>query len=348
MVNIRLSNTERLELIGNLSTMISAGIPLLEGVTSLLNQSKKNQQILLQYFRDNLNQGKTISETFAEFPYVFDSITVNTIKIAEETGTLDIVFKSITENYSKQLEFNRNLRNSLLYPVLISLVFFVVVGFILIYVIPKIAQVFTSLNVNVPITAQILIFSSNVIINYGYLLAIALILFIIGAVAMYQYRRKLVMDFILNLPVISNLGIDIDFTNLCRNMYLLLSAGVPINKSFKLCEPVIKKKEVLDALILAEKEIAGGKDFSDALRLSPNVIPDFMVLIISTGERTGTLDKSMFTLAEYFEGKVNSKIKNIATLVEPAVIIIIGVFIGGMMFSIISPIYELIGSINGG
>jgi type II secretory pathway component PulF len=155
--NNTLSNGDKIALVSNLHTMLAAGIPILETVDSLLQDSKGTQKKLLQTLRQELGQGQHVYVTFAKFPKIFDKVTISIIKSAEESGTLDTSLNDLQVNIKKEIEFNDRIRSALIYPVFILVVFVVVMVVILVVVIPKIATVFSQLNVALPLPTKILI-----------------------------------------------------------------------------------------------------------------------------------------------------------------------------------------------
>jgi type II secretory pathway component PulF len=157
--------------------MLSAGIPILETIESLLEDAKGNQRKLLQTLREDLVQGQHMYFTFAKFPKIFDNVTVNIIKASEGAGTLDVTLKDVTQNIRKEVEFNDKIRSALIYPFFIMGVFVAVMLVILIVVVPKISTVFSRLNVELPLPTKIMIFVSNLLLNYTvfFILGVALL-----------------------------------------------------------------------------------------------------------------------------------------------------------------------------
>src|SRR3989344_3781931 len=163
---ITLKNSDKLTLLGNLSTMISAGIPILETIDSLLEDAKGNTKRVLEIIREDLVQGHHLYVTFAKFPNVFDKVTVNVVKASEEAGTLDVTLKDLRAQIQKEIEFNDKVKAALIYPVVILVVFAGVLLLILTVVIPKISTVFSRLNVKLPLPTRIMIFVSNGLLDY--------------------------------------------------------------------------------------------------------------------------------------------------------------------------------------
>jgi type II secretory pathway component PulF len=162
---LKLSTNEKITLIGNLSTMLSAGIPILEAVESLSKDVKGNQKKILEVLKADLAQGKRIHITFSKFPRAFDKVTVNVIRAAEEAGNLDVALKDLRENIKKEAEFSSRVISSLIYPGFIFGVFILVGCVILFFVIPRIASVFSRIRVTLPLPTKILIALSNFIMK---------------------------------------------------------------------------------------------------------------------------------------------------------------------------------------
>ena len=158
---LSISGNEKLALMSNISTMLAAGIPIIETIESLLDGSKGNLKKLLETMRDDLNQGKHLYFAFEKFPKIFDTVTVNIVKASEEAGTLDVVLNDIKDSIRKDMEFSDKIRSALMYPIFIMGVFVAVMLMILVVVVPKISTVFSRLNVDLPVPTKILIFLSN-------------------------------------------------------------------------------------------------------------------------------------------------------------------------------------------
>lgn len=343
---VSLSNKDKLALIGNLGTMLSAGIPLLEAVDSLLVDSKGSQKKILETLKKDINQGKSISESLIKFPDAFDLVTVNLIKASEEAGTLETSLKDLKETIKKDIEFNDKVRASLTYPALLLIVFFSVILIILVFVIPRIAMVFTRLKIELPLPTKILVFISSLLLNYTLFLVAGFTILVILSFIFYKTHRKLFLNLIFSIPVLSGLAREIDLTRFTRSMHLLLQSGIPIDEALKLCKNIVDKKDVAHAIGSSLEMVEGGKSLAEGFQKSKKV-PTLMVKIIEAGEKSGTLEGSMKDLSEHFETEVTNKLKTATTLLEPVMLVVIAVFVGGMMLSIIAPIYGLIGQVSG-
>lgn len=344
--NVSLSANEKIALISNLHTMLAAGIPILETIDSLLEDSKGTQKKLLQTMRQDLGQGQHMYVTFAKFPKIFDKVTISIIKSAEESGTLDTSLNDLRINIKKEIEFNDKIQSALIYPAFIFVVFIVVMVVILVVVIPKISSVFSQLNVTLPLPTKILIFLSNALLTYTVPIVTIVIIFAATIFYFFKKNRTFFVRMLTSLPLVSTLTQQIDLTRFTRSLYLLLSAGIPITVALELTQNVVIKKNVANAIKHAKNYVYGGKKLSEGFRDSSKVIPPIMIKIIEAGERSGSLDKSMLDVSEFLDYQVSSSLKTLTALIEPIMVVGVGILVGGMMMAIIAPIYQMIGQIG--
>lgn len=344
--NITLSNNDKLGMLSDLGTMLSAGIPLLEAVDALLEDARKNQKKFLEVLREDLTQGKHVYFTFSKFPNVFSRVATSIIKASEEAGTLDVTLKDLKENLKKDMEFSDKVKSALVYPLFIVFVFLAVLLMILIVVVPKISSVFSRLHVNLPLPTKILIFMSNALLSQTIPVILGLGVFSFLMFFLYKKQKKLLLNLIVKLPVISGLAKDIDLTKFSRNFYLLLNAGIPITSALELTENVVVNGEVEDGLRHAKEAVASGKKLSEGFKNNKKVFPSIVIRITEAGERSGSLDKSMSEISDFLDYQVSAKLKTATALLEPILLVAIGALVGGMMLAIIAPIYGLIGQVG--
>lgn len=343
---ISVSNTEKLSLISNLSTMISAGIPILPSIDSLLEDSKGGSKKILEEAKADLLQGKHLYTTFSKFPNVFDKVTVNIIRGAEEAGQLSVTLKDLREEVRKEIEFNDKIKSALTYPILVLLVMLGILIVILVVAVPKIAAVFSRLRVNLPLPTKILIFISNIILTYTIPVIIGTVLFCVGVFLLYKKKKKWFFSLLYPLPFLSTLFREIDLTRFSRSMHLLLSSGITITNALELAEDVVQKPEIAKSIAFARETISSGENLSVAFKKHRKIFPVVMVKIIEAGEKTGTLDESMKDISEYLDYRVSNSLKSLTIVLEPVMLVVVGLLVGGMMLSIIAPIYNLIGQVS--
>ena len=344
--SINISTAEKMGLISNLATMLAAGIPILETVDSLIEDSKGNQKKLLETLREDLMQGQHISTSFERFPNIFDKININLLKAAEEGGTLDVTLKDLTDTIRRDTEFKDKIKGALVYPLIIMIVFVGVLLMILVVVVPKISTVFERLDVELPLPTQILIFLSNLLIHSTIFVFIGAVVFGGLVVLIFRTQKRLILRSLFTIPLVSDLVKQIDLTRFTRSMYLLLNAGIPITGSLELAQDVVLRSDISKAITTCKEMVITGKKFSEGLKESRGVFPSIMLRMAEAGEKSGSLEKSMQDASNYLDYQVSNTLKVLTTLMEPLMLVIVGVLVGGMMLAIISPIYGLISQVG--
>lgn len=344
--NITLSNNDKLGMLSDLGTMLSAGIPLLESVDALLEDTKGNQKKFLEVLREDLTQGKHVYFTFSKFPNVFSRVTTSIVKASEEAGTLDVTLKDLKENLKKDMEFSDKVKSALVYPLFIVFVFFAVLLMILVVVVPKISSVFSRLRVDLPLPTQILIFMSNALISQTIPVILGLIMFCLLMFFLFKKQKKFLLNLLFKFPVLKSLAKDIDLTRFSRSLFLLLNAGIPITSALELTESVVVSRDVELGVKHAKEAVAAGRKLSEGFKDNRRVFPSIAVRITEAGERSGSLDKSMLEISEFLDYQVSGKLKTATSLLEPILLVVIGGLVGGMMLAIIAPIYGLIGQVG--
>lgn len=343
---MRLSSSEKIGLIGNLSTLLSSGIPILDSVNSLLEDSKGSSKKILETLKEDLIQGKHVYASFSRFPQVFDKVTINLIKASEEAGNLDTVLADLSGYIQKEVEFTDKIKFALIYPIFVLIVFAGVLLTILLFVIPRIATVFSRLKVTLPLPTKILIFVSDLLIHQTLYAIGGVVLFTLIIFLIFRYRRNLVLEILYSFPLISQLVKDIDFTRFSRSLHLLLRSGLPIVSALELTREVVIRKQTTHLIDLTRQTVLSGKRLSEGLRLNRGYIPQIMIKLVEAGEKSGTLEKSMGQISTYLDYQVSNTLKTATAVMEPLLLLLVGLTVGVMMIAIIAPIYGLVGQIG--
>jgi type IV pilus assembly protein PilC len=345
--NISIKNSDKLGLISSFATMLSAGIPILEVVNSLREDSKGGQRIILDTMLADLMQGKRVHQTMAKFPRVFDKVTVNVIKASEEAGTLDVTLKDLRVTLQKDMEFTDKVKSALVYPMFIVALFGAVLLLMLTFVIPKINTVFSRMRVELPLPTRIMIFVSTLLMEHTLELFIGIALVVGGMILLYRRKRDLVTELFFSLPLIRELVKQIDITRFSRSLHLLLSSGLPITAALELSQDVVIRKSTSKIIAASREMVFAGKSLSEGFRAAKGYIPTIMIKLMEAGEKTGSLDKSMEDISEYFDYQVTNTLKTAVALLEPIMLVVVGIAVGGMMIAIIAPMYGLISQVGG-
>lgn len=352
---IRIADKDKLAFIGNLATMLGAGIPILEAIDSLQAESTGSSRRFLGLMHDMLSDGRPLSEAFAAAPQAFDPVTVNLIKAGEEAGTLEASLRDIARNIKRETAFRDHLRSSLTYPAFVMATFAGVLLLILTFVVPRLSKVFSGLRVELPAATRLLIQVSDLLLAH-YLLIIGLLAgTVVLVVALYRAKRRAVINALLSLPMLRKLGLQIDLTRFTHSLGTLLRAGVPIVDALELSEDVTTKPAVRAMVRDCRRLVTAGQPLSEGMRLHKagagglghgGVVPAMMIQIVEAAEASGTVDTTMQELSRHFETQVRQSLKTFATLIEPVALVVVGVLVGGMMLAVIAPIYGLINQIR--
>jgi len=344
--NISFSGNEKISFLSNLSTMLVAGISILEAVDALLEDAKGKNKKFLEVIREDIVQGNHLNYSFAKFPKIFDDVTINLVKAAEEAGTLEITLKDLKANIQKEMEFADKVKQALIYPILIGIVFAGVLLLMLVVVIPKISAVFLRLNVELPLPTKVLIFSSDFLLNNTLSFSITTAIFIFLTIVLYKKNKSAIVTPLYTLPFVSSLIKEIDLTRFSRSMALLLHAGVPIITCLELSKNTVINKETKKVISKSIEMVSSGKKLSEGFKTAKGKIPTIMIKLMEVGEKSGALEKSMQDVSEYLEYQVTNTLKTFTALLEPIMLLIVGVMVGGMMMAIIAPIYGMIGQVG--
>jgi type IV pilus assembly protein PilC len=344
--NVFLPTDDKIAVIYNLSTMLAAGIPIVEVMSSLLEDAKGPSKKLLQTLRDDLNQGSQLWSAMAKYPYIFDKVTVSIVQASEQAGTLDVTLKDIRLQMQKDKEFSDKVRGAFIYPAIIGGVFGIVMVVILFFVLPKLAAVFKTSKVNLPATTQFL-FNLSEFLNKNWLpvtIVFGILMFI--ASIFFKYNRNAVMSVVTGLPGIVKLMRQIDMTRFTRSLYLLLSSGITITQALELTEQVVGRPEIRKVIHKCREMVTSGKYLSEGFRNAKAILPSIVVKITEAGEKSGNLEKSMQDVSEFLDYQTSNTLRVLTAAIEPIMLVTVGILIGGMMLSIISPMYQIIGSVG--
>jgi type IV pilus assembly protein PilC len=341
-----ISTADKQNLFSTLATMLKAGISISEATESMAAEAKGAAKIFLEKAIKDLTQGKRLSETLAAFPSSFDPSTISVVKAAEESGKLETVLNDVSIHFKKQTEFAEKVRSATLYPLIVIGVFISVMLVILAVVMPRVSMVFTRLQIELPLMTRVMIFLSDILLQHTLLVGLILGGIIASLVSLYVWKKKAFISFMYHIPGLWGFGRDVDLALFCRSLALLLSAGISITDAIEMSQKSVFMRDVDKAISLVLRQIKNGKTLAEGLKQFPLIFPELMRRVIEAGEKSGTLEAATQNAAEYFELKMERSVKTFTTLLEPVLLVVIAVFIGGMMLAILAPIYGLIGQLG--
>jgi type IV pilus assembly protein PilC len=342
------SLTEKMFFVRNLQVMIAAGLPLPRAIKSLSKQVKNPKfGKALSKIKDKLVEGKSLSESLGYYPSIFPELFKSMIKVGEEAGTLENVLKTLSMQMEKEHTLKDRLKSAMIYPTIIICAMIAVGALMLIMVVPKLAETFKDLNMELPVSTKIVIGIGVFLTNNWHLVFLGLIVLAIISRRLLKIEavRKTLDGIFLKIPIISSITKSTNSAYTTRNLSSLIGAGVSLPKSLEITSTTLGNYHFRTALSEAAEKVRKGAKFSEILMRHKNVYPSIVIQMIAVGEETGETSKVLSELADFFEEEVSSSTKNLASAIEPVLMIIIGITIGFFAVSMVQPMYSMLGSV---
>jgi type IV pilus assembly protein PilC len=342
------SNKEIVILSRQIATLFQAQVSALR-IFRLLATEMDNKYLaeIMTQVSDDLQGGSSISKALARHPKAFTAFYVNMVRSGEESGKLSETFGYLADYLDRTYEVMSKAQNALIYPAFVIVVFFAVMGLMLTLVIPQISVILLSSGQAIPPYTQVVIWLSNILVHYGIFVVIGL--GIIGFISLRMLQTpsgKLFFDNIkLTVPYVGDLYIKLYLSRIADNFSTMLASGVPVVEMVDITATVVGSKTFEDILHDASDLIKGGSSISDSLAKHEE-IPGIMIAMIKVGEETGELGTILETLAKFYRREVSTSIDTLVDLIEPMMIVLLGLGVGTLLASVLIPIYNLAGSIN--
>ena len=332
----------------NLSVMLKAGTTLSEGLAVLRDQGKGKLRMILDEVVDQVEGGHPFSESLQKHEGTFSDIYVNIVKIGEESGTLEDNLSYIAEQIDKSYQLRKKIIGAMIYPAIVIIGALVLGLGIVMFVLPKITVLFKGFDVELPITTRTLIWISDFFEANGFWATIG---GLAGMIFLYILLRR---DFVkpithwlfLHFPVIKNISVHANLASFCRTMGILLQSGVTIDEGISICSRTVSNYHYKQFLIETHAKVKAGDTLAASLATKKKLFSGTDVQIVKVGEESGTLSDSLQYCASIHEREVDSITKNLSNVLEPLLLISVGLLGGFLALSIITPIYSITGSIR--
>ncbi len=343
----RVKNKDVVILSRQIATLFTAQVSALR-VFRMLSDQVDNPAlgVVLVEISSDLQGGTSISKALSKHPKVFSSFYVNMVKAGEESGKLDLTFTYLADYLDRNFAVTSKAKNALIYPAFVVFTFISVMAVMLTVVIPKITSIITDSGQAVPIYTQIVIDMSNILRDYGVFLLIALIISIFFGI---QYSKTekgayALSELQLMFPYVGDLYKKLYLSRIADNMNTLLSSGVPMVRALELTADVVGNKVYETILLSSLESVKAGSTLSDSFARF-NQIPGIIVQMAKVGEETGELGRILETLAKFYEREVSNAVDTLVDLIEPVMIVLLGLGVGFLLVSVLMPIYNLSSSI---
>ncbi len=331
------------------SVMIDAGLPLVQCLEILAaNQENPTMQKTLTGVRTTVEGGATLANAMRQFPTIFDDLTTNMMEAGETGGILDVILQRLAQYVEKAVKLRSAVKSALIYPVAVVSIAVLIVGALLKWVVPIFANLFVGLGVALPLPTRITIGLSSFIGHFWWFFIIGFIALIFGVKQMRKHPRgRYYFDFmLLKLPVLGLLLRKIAVARFTRTLGTLITSGVPILEGLAITAKTSGNAVLEEALMKVRKAIEEGRTIVDPLK-ECGVFPNMVTQMIGVGEATGAMDSMLQKIADFYEDEVDAATRDMLAMLEPLIIGVLGVTIGGIVISLYMPLFSMIAKLAG-
>lgn len=343
------STAEKMMFAKNMSVMISSGLPLSRALQNEIAQTENKKFIaILTKVAEDIQTGSGFGDSLAKFPGVFDELFVNMIRVGEIGGNLEEVLNILAIQLEKDYELVKKVKGAMVYPSVI-MVAMVLIGIVMmIYVVPQITGVFASLNATLPPTTQFIIALSGIFRNYWYVLIVLMVILIFAGkfFSTTEAGKKMMGTIMINIPVVKNIVIKVNCARFARIYSSLLKSGVPVVEALKILSRTLTNFYYKKALLKSVESVQKGVNLSKVVSEEKKIFPVLVAQMIEVGEETGKTEAVLSKLADFYEEDVDQTTKNLSSIIEPALMLLIGGAVGFFAISILQPMYSVLDSIK--
>lgn len=333
----------------NMGAMIEAGLPMARALEVLQRQTKSKKFVkVIVSLGEEIKKGKTLSESMSLYPKVFSQLFVSMVHSGEESGSVSQSLRIVGDQMEKTLTLQKKIRGAMMYPAIIMVVMSGIGVLMMIFVVPTLLATFKDLNVELPWSTQLIIFISDVFRYHG-LLLLAIIVIVVAGVSVLskQPKGKRILNFlVLHIPVIGGLVKQVNAARTARTLSSLLSSGVDMIVAVEITEQVIQNSYFKEVIGKAKKVIQNGEAISAVFLENQKLYPSFVGEMMSVGEETGKLAPMLMEVATYYENEVDQRTKDMSTIIEPFLMVIIGAGVGFFAVAMLSPTYSVLSNIK--
>jgi type IV pilus assembly protein PilC len=328
----------------NLSTMLASGLPILQAL-EVISHDKDNDVMrgFIAKLRSNISGGKTLAETFAEYPEHFSSLYTSLIKAGEKSGTLDKILVRLGNYLERSETLRKKVKKALIYPAAIITVAFIVSSIMLIFVVPKFKSLFDSFGAKLPLFTRIILGISNFMQSYWWIVVLIIM------IAVWLFRRSMrnslkfhfwVDSTLLKTPIIGEILRKAVIARFARTLSTTLESGMPITEAMRSMVDIMGNRVYSKAIAQICSDVTSGHQLNVSMT-SSGLFPHMVIQMISVGEASGSLSPMLHKVADYYEEEVNYAVDNLSSLLEPLIMLLLGVIIGSLVIAMYLPIFKL-------
>ena len=345
----RVKMIEKINFARNLGSMLDAGLALSRALAVIEKQTKhKKFKGIVANLNKMISQGKTLSDGMTEYPNVFPALMISMVKAGEESGSLSEALRGVSSQMDNNYKLTKKIKGAMMYPGIIMCAMVIIGFFMLTYVVPTLSSTFKEFNAQLPATTLFVIGLSDFLKNHFIVAIIAIVGIVVGFVmGLKTAQGQRMLDYtLLHIPVIGQIVKEINSARTARTMSSLLTAGVDVVVATQITADVVQNSYYKEVLRLVEARIQKGEPIASIFMEREKLYPAFIGEMISVGEETGQLAQMLLAVAVFYENEVDQKTKDMSTIIEPFLMVFIGLAVGFFAVSMISPIYSLSSSIK--
>jgi type IV pilus assembly protein PilC len=335
---------EVIRLARNLSAMLTADLSLSRALSVIGRQSEnKRLKAVADGISELIRKGESFHGALAAYPKVFPALFIAMVRAGEESGTLSEALATIGTQMERSEELMRKIRGAMIYPAIVLTAIMIVGILMLVYVVPTLTATFTQLGVAIPLTTQIIVAVSNFMVANSVFVALGLVVLVLGGTAFVRSRQgsTIILATSLHLPVVGELVRETYAARTARTLSSLLASGVPVLEALTITKEVVRAEAFGRVIEKAAAYVQRGDALSSAFSEDPGLYPILMSDMLAIGEETGKVAEMLRQIAEFYETDVAEKTKDLSTIIEPVLMLVIGTFVGIFAVSMIAPIYSL-------
>ncbi|MEI7683128.1 MAG: type II secretion system F family protein [Candidatus Saccharibacteria bacterium] len=345
----RIKSKDKVLFARQLSTLINAGLPLVKSLHNVVSQTQnKNFQIVINQVISSVESGTNFSAALGKFPDVFDAVFVNLVAAGEVSGTLDASLARLADQSEKDADIISKVRGAMIYPILVLVVMVGVIIFMVVKVVPSVQVVYDSIpGAQLPLVTKILVDVANFTTKFWWIEVI-----IIGVIVFFTTRwartlggKRIIDKLKMRTPPLGQLFMKLYMARFSRIGATLIASGVPLIQMLEITGKAVNNVHIYESVMRATEKVKGGKSLSEALKGDPNFLP-LVGDMLHIGEESGSMEEMLGKAADYYEKEVDNQIRSISSIIEPALMIIMGVVALVVVAAVLLPIYSLAGKIN--
>lgn len=340
--------TQRALFAKHFSVMVKSGMTVTEALAVAESSSQGVLKNTLGQVAKAVDSGRSLAASLAEHPRVFSNLLIQSVYAGETSGTLSENLEKVAEQLEKEKELIAKIRGAMIYPIVVLVAAFFLAMGVSFFILPKIIPLFEGFHTTLPVTTRALIAFSHLMEQSGVAIFVGTIAFVTALfiVARQSFAKPLTHWLLLHMPIVKNISRSANLARMTRTLGTMIKSGISIDKALEITRDTVGNYYYKKSLEEAARRVAMGAKLSDSFEAHAQLYPLIVTRMVHVGEESGRFEETLLYLADFYEAEVDTATKALATAIEPILLLVIGVVVGGLALAIITPIYEITGNIR--